>query len=337
MRSFHRDGKALIRFIGFSPVPLKGYFRFNDVLQIFSLPDDAPKPEQLIAFHPFVIEYSFKEIDVSEMKEAHLVGMHPSSDTPNDHMLQAEHHWSKQDEILSILSVITSVLITKEKPEHRWFLNANDKQLTGKFAQTGYYWDGFDKLGEWFSTPDLQGIGVVDANAYYNQYAQMGKHLDLSNVTNPFLETYFELDDDTKKVFLSACALFSKSLESWAISHSLTYIGIVSSLEALIEFDNQGKSASRCKKCGQPMYKVRKKFLDFMATYGSNDEGYKKFADQLYARRSGIGHQGKLLAGDVVGQVIPPYEEMTDSHELSKLSRAARICLVNWLLKRNSN
>ncbi|MBT4934378.1 MAG: hypothetical protein HOL66_13405 [Rhodospirillaceae bacterium] len=331
MRSYHRDGKGLIRFIAYSPEPVEGCFRFNDVLQIFSLPDDAPKPEHSYADHPFVIEYSFEEMDIAELREVRTAGLSPSSDTPPDNFLKTEHHWCKQQEILSVLSVITRHLIKKETTQHRWILDTEGDVLTGKFAQTGYYWKGFGELGEWFSTPFSPEITFIDSNTYYGEFGVTGKLLDLSDATVPLLEKYFELGDEEKIAFLSASVLFSQALEAWSVSDSLTYIGIVSSLEALIEFDHRSAKTNHCPNCGQPTYKIRKKFLDFMSTYGSNDESFRKFADRLYSRRSGIGHQGKLLAGDIAGQVVSPSDETRDWWELGQLSRVARVCLVNWL------
>jgi hypothetical protein len=316
MNSYHRDGKVLIRFIAFAFPPLEGCFRFKDVLQIFSLPDNAPKPEKLLADHPFVIEYSFEEMDTVALREIWTTGLASSSDQSDDQISEAEHHWSKKQEILKVLSVLTRDIITK-----------------GKLEQIGFNWDGLGKLGEWFSTPDLPEIPLIDMNTYYNQPNFIGTPFQLSDATTSILGKYFGLGNDEKEAFLSACVLFTQALEAWSISHSLTYIGVVSSLEALIEFEHRGKKVSHCLNpdCGQPIYKVKKKFIEFMMTNGSKNE---EFVKHLYNRRSGIGHRGKLLAPDVAGRVMPLAEEMGDTRELGQLSRAARICLVNWLMKR---
>jgi len=341
MYSYHRDEKAMIRFIAFSPQPVTGYFRINNRLQIFSLPDDAPKPERLQSFadHPFIVEYSFKEPNVDELRNIMTNDTQEISDGVLDHFFQSQYYCSKQQEILSILSVFTRYLITKEQDQHCWVVEGDEDKFIGRFAQAGYFWAGFRELGEWFSTPNLPQIDTVDANTYYNNPSIVGEHFRFSDASVSLFEKYLSLrDGEEREAYLSACVLFSQALEAWPISHSLTYIGVVSSLEALIKFDHRkaDRKAEReaCGECGQPKYKVRQKFLEFMHTYGNSDDSYKRFADQIYARRSGIGHQGKLLAGDVAGQVVSPGDEFGDLHELRLLGQAARICLVNWLMKR---
>jgi hypothetical protein len=335
MHSFEHDGKTMIRFIAFSPDPVKGYFRLNDIFQIFSLPDDAPQPGMDWADHPFIIEYSFDNPDVDALREIRMTGLSASSDTPPDHFLKSKLNWSKQEEILSVLSVITRYLIKKDKVGHCWVHHRDGQGLSERYAQTGYYWEGLSKLGEWFSKPGLPEIALTDSRTYYNQLGVTGDPLDLPNEIILLLDRYFMLDEDEKEAFLSACTLFSQSLEAWSVSHSLTYMGIVSSLEALIEFEYREAEKRNCSECGQPVYKVRQKFLEFIATYGSSSSEFRKFADNLYARRSGIGHRGELLSGDVVGQVMTPRDESRDFMDLLYLSNVARTCLVNWLRSRD--
>lgn len=334
MTTYLHDGKVLTRFIAYSPERVEGYFRFNDVLQILSLPDEAPKPGQsFVPVYPFIIEYSFEEMDVDSVREALTAGLAPSSDVPDDQSLMSDHFRAKKQEILTLLSVITRYPIEEARPGMHWVLDTDGAGLNTKFLSDGYFWGGIDALGNWFSTPDLLEITSVESNKYYNQIGSTGEPFSLSDATPRLLENYFGLDDDAREVFLSACVLFSQSLEARSISKSLPYIGIVSSLETLIKFDNRGTKPRHCSKCDQLMYGATKKFQKFLAEYGLPEEGFKKFADDLYDRRSGIGHRGELLAGDEAGRAVPWSNEFQDNMKLLQLSCVARVCFVNWLYR----
>lgn len=337
MISYLHDGKVLIRFIADTAEPVEGSFRFNDVLQICPLPDDAPKPVRSIGTmdqHPFIIEYSFDEMDIETLRKVRTEGLSSSSYIPEDAFFVTDYYRSKQQEILSILSVITRNLVTTESPARHWVREGDNAIQPGRFSDSLHFFDGYSRLGTWFSTQDSLEISLVNSTTYYNQTGNAGGSFALSDATISLLETYFDLNDDEKRAFLSACVLFSKALEAKTVSVSLTYIGIVSSLEALIDFEHRGEKENRCKKCNQLKYKVRKKFCEFVAEYASTDIECKKFANNLYDRRSGIGHRGELLADDVVGRVVPPSAENQDWTELSNMIHLARICFVNWLEKR---
>jgi len=47
---------VLWRQVLFSSLPLTGYWRYGDEWQLMPVPEDAPKPEFLLAEHPFLIE-----------------------------------------------------------------------------------------------------------------------------------------------------------------------------------------------------------------------------------------------------------------------------------------
>ena len=93
MEAYRRDGKVLIGFIAETAGLVEGSFRFNDVLQIRPLPEDAPKPARSIGTtdqHPFIIEYSFDDMDIEALREVRTEGPSSSSYIPEDNHLNAE-------------------------------------------------------------------------------------------------------------------------------------------------------------------------------------------------------------------------------------------------------
>jgi hypothetical protein len=294
------------------------------------LPDDAPRPAFDCADHPFLVEYMFQNVDAEELRAVRTQGLSEASDIPPNEIHEFDFARAKQKEILALLSVFSRHLITREGTGHKWVLD-KDTRETGRVAQTGYFWKGLGLYGDQLSTLEVPEILLVESDVYFNSFAATGDSLTLPDSLSALLSTYFDLEDDEREAFLAACVLFASSLEAWSISHSLTYVGLVSCIEALIDFEHRGTKREHCEGCGQPLYKVRQKFLDFANNYGSPDQEFRKIADRLYSRRSAIGHKGSLLAQDIAGRVTTPAYEGESFMELLYLAKMARLCLVNWL------
>lgn len=332
IRTFQSDEKTLLRFVAFSSFPIKGSYRYKDVLQIMSLPDEAPKPQYLMgALHPLIIEYVYNTIDDEELTS--IAAEYSNPDSFDERILQSQFNFSKQDEVLCILSVITKYLITKEENGKRWVLCDKEVDWISVERGGGYYWKGLSEYGEDLTDIGIDDIPQLQSEHYYNKDTSLGEQFMLSESTSSFLDKYFSLDEAKKEAFLSACVLFERSSRTWAISHSLAYIGFVSGIEALIEYENKNVKIEKCDDCGQPKYKVMNKFLTFARDYGNDSHEFKKYAKKLYDRRSQIGHVGKLLSHDLAGKISGPVVEMNDGIELRNLQRVVRIMMINWLIK----
>lgn len=334
IRTFQNDEKTLLRFVAFSSFPIKGSYRYKDILQIMSLPDEAPKPQYIMgALHPLIIEYRYDTIDVREIESITAEYSDPCSF--DERMLESQYNFTKQDEILCVLSVITKHLITKEENGKKWVLCDTDSDWISVERGMGYFWKGLSQFTRELTDIGFDCIPEIQYEQYYNQEAFLGDPFTLSDSTSSFLDKYFSIDEAKKEAFLSACVLFERSSRTWTVSHSLAYIGFISSIEALIEYENKDVKIEKCSDpdCGQPKYKVRQKFLAFARNYGNDSKEFKKYADKLYNRRSQIGHVGKLLSHDLVGKISGPIVEMNDGIELRNLQRVVRMMIINWLAK----
>lgn len=331
IRVFKHDKKTLLRFVAFTPLQIKGVYRYKDVLQIMSLPDTAPKPQYVIGEHPLIIEYVYDTVDEKVVKSIADEYSNPCSF--DERSLESRFNFTKQDEILCVLSVITKYLIAKQENGKRWVLCDKDKDWVSVERGLGYFWKGMSEYGDNLTDIEIENITEVQSEQYYSKDAFAGELFTLSDSTSWLLDKYFSLNEAKKEAFLSACVLFERSSRTWAVSHSLTYIGFVSGIEALIEYENKNIKVEKCNDCGQPKYKVRQKFLTFAKCYGEDSNEFKKYADKLYHKRSKIGHAGKLLAHDVAGKITGPVVEMNDEIELRNLQRIVRIMMINWLAK----
>jgi len=333
IRSNEENGKVIIRFIAFTHVPVEGAYAYEDILKICSLPDDAPKPEYLMgAPNPLLIEYAFPKITEDELTK--IPEINEYSREFDLRIILSKYSFSKQDEILSVLSVITKYVFDKDQGSKRWVLCDSDRRGLSNSEEkgVGYYWDGLIEYEKQLNEHAFDEFPMIDGNTYYSSVVAMGEPFMLCDQTTEHLNKYFSLDNDQKEAFLSACVLFTQASRTWQVSHSLAYLGFISSVEALIDYDYRGVSRNTCNSCGQPQFKVRQKFLDFAAKYGNKEDSFRRYVDKLYNRRSAIGHQGKLLSRDVAGNIMVPHIEMNESRDLMHLQTTVRLLLVNWLI-----
>lgn len=329
IRTFHNDGKTLLRFVAFTPLRMEGAYRYKNVLQLMPLPDMAPKSKYALGDHPLVVEYVYDTIDKEDV--ANIAAEYSDPCSFDERIFQSQYDSAKQDEILSVLSVITKYLLTKEENGRKWVLCDENGEWVSKERGVGYFWDGLSQFGAELTEIDIEAVPEVQGENYYSKEAFLGEQFMLSDSTSWLLDKYFSLDEARKEAFLAACVLFERSSRTWRVSHSLSYIGFISGVEALIEHENKDVKTKKCEACGQPQYKVRQKFLAFAKNYGEDSREFKRYADRLYNRRSLIGHTGKLLSHDLAGRIAGPVEEMNDGIELRNLQRVVRIMMINWL------
>ena len=157
---------------------------------------------------------------------------------------------------------------------------------------------------------------------------------------HPFLLEYrYSIPEISETIsnpcFLSACFLFDQGVELFHQTPSLAFAACVSSLETLIAADHKGQDEEHCKDCGQVMYKVRQKFLEFIERYGNDSPETRNISDKVYSHRSKILHEGQLFLGETEPRTIEAADEwLKDDHQRRDVIRFFRACIINWLIGR---
>ena len=149
------------------------------------------------------------------------------------------------------------------------------------------------------------------------------------------IEKYYNLESEEKQVARKTLKLFYDGIKLEVEYPSLSFISMISVIETLISFYCKEIKTKPCGQCGQPMYKVRKKFLLFTQKYlGKDETGLKKYLDKLYSLRSSIIHQGMLLLSDerslMGGHEIDPEED--DYWIRINTTLITRTILLNWII-----
>ncbi len=156
------------------------------------------------------------------------------------------------------------------------------------------------------------------------------------------IETLFDIYEKLGKqkynIFRKSLYLFYSGVELKGPFPSQSFISLVSALETLIDFDN--RFSGRCNSCGQPIYKVSKRFKDFILKYAYSDKetkSNKKFISSLYNKRSEITHKGLLLVADLFWDNKQFSVDWKESFLHKDLIGVTRHCLINWLIANNIN
>lgn len=104
----------------------------------------------------------------------------------------------------------------------------------------------------------------------------------------------------------------------------------------MVELENKGVKVHHCENCGQPMYAVKKKFIDYLVKYVSCTDKIKKKFNDLYKLRSKIAHTGKLFLSDVEFSLMNIEQNNKEWFKYVEVRQLARLSLYRWLLMNRS-
>ena len=301
----------------FAHVPTVGYFRYKDLFQISPMPDEAPRPKFLIGDHPLFLQYKYQASIDSQIsmlrrtrvgRELELLLVALTSRVTGCIQNVVRYHWS-------IISDVGNP--------------ANWKSL---YCQEGYTWPNANGIGAtFFSNDGINPITRTKAQDHYNQLGiSVGQTLDLPDLLEQLVDTYFSMTQEGRDRFIRASFWFQYAQRVGRISHSGSFTALVSSVEALM---SEARPVSQCPTCERPIGAgPTKRFVDFVASYaGAGLSNTQR--RELYSLRSALSHGGSLMHSDRFG-----WGSRMTSNSLSEWSsertmwQVVRLVLVNWLI-----
>lgn len=151
-----------------------------------------------------------------------------------------------------------------------------------------------------------------------------------------FFDNYFRLDEKARERYNASIFLYQGMRKILLSSASMAIIGLISSIENLVEFEGERNNFERksCKCCGSPIYKINSRFKDFMLKYSEFEfevDKAKSLLNKFYSKRSKISHAGAILEID---RLISTFS-MAEYREFNEIEAHVRIALFNYLLKYN--
>lgn len=257
-------------------------------------PDNFPRPPFEIGHYPYFIDY--ETVEVSQ-KMGILDYSFSLNEKPkfNDFKLfpiptsvsQENENLRTYNELLILINSLSNSYFFDYKGKQHWTLLL-DGSFDHIFGQEGYNAPNFSTVIENFE--EIPNYNLIDPILF-----SFNDNDTLERIKfNDILKIFYNSDKiEIKKLYLNACIVLNKSFEIREIDLSASYLFMISAIEALIKIEYSGQSIKVCKSCGQPMYKVSRKFKDFIDKYGFEVDNKTK--NKFYEMRSNIAHSGQLL------------------------------------------
>ena len=330
MRDFKRS-------IFFTKTPIKGYYRYKDVFQIFPCNlEDTPSSKYQKHF-PNILEYWIEPDEI--------INFAKDFDELNNLVNFTGTSILKQDKYLSLLTAFTN------NHFFRYFDTTGSwgmpmlKDDPGKEANTwSSKWclplfhspDLAEQLRiENFSNQDLPEIERLEDKVYFMQNPNLDNDSKIpitfpKSIDNIF-NSYFSLNPNELKFVDPAIDFNLAAVELKDIRKTLSLLSSFTAVETMIELEYMHKSVERCSTCGQLKYSISRKFREYLLKYIGNTENNKKKFNSFYSIRSKIAHTGQQLFTERLFSDVP--KDIGEKEFITRLEilQMGRLAIYNWL------
>jgi hypothetical protein len=181
---------------------------------------------------------------------------------------------------------------------------------------------------------DTQRIDICEPNDYYSRSGfGFGEGLSLPTIGSHLLDKIQSLSATDLEKFNRSAVWFKMSHDVYSRSSSSSFNALATSIECLLP-----ENTSTCECCGQPIYQITKKFLDFLKQHAQPPSELQAEIEKLYKKyyplRSSLTHGSVLLDAD-----LRPWAFMSEKSQEEYIIRLAlhntvRIAIINWLNQR---
>jgi hypothetical protein len=332
-RTFHKT-------IIFTKVPLKKYFRYEDMFQVYPLNMDKMPYSNLQSHYPVVLEYwtSPKEKIEVEVEYENLKESFSKTATTI----------TKQDKILSLLSLFTNhIFFRYNNFEGTWGLpilydNPGEEAdlWSTKWIMTGnYIWPemtGQFQIAE-FSVPKLQEVEFSSYRSYYWDNPNLDND-HLKEIVFPEfifigLGVYFTLPEDVREMVDSAISYSISAMEMKNSKKTLSLLASFTSVETMVNLEFRDLVPEKCNECGQLKFSISKKYRDYLLKYLGDTPANKKKFNAYYQLRSKIVHTGERLKTENLYHNLPKEDNEKEFITRIEILQLGKLSIINWLIK----
>lgn len=332
MTEFHKT-------IVFTKVPLKGYFKYREVFQIYPANLDKLPYSRFQRHYPVILEYwttADERINIPNVLE----GL-------TEHFSNAATKVTKQNKILSVLSVFTNnIFFTYPSLEGFWGLPMTQDEINDEMNKWSSKWCinlfHFPELPQQLRIEALSSIDISPVKrAPLITYYTTDPNLDLETNTEiifpesleTILDAYYKQPAEIMSIIDTAISYSVSSVELRPTKKTFSLLSAFSALETMVNLEFKDIEPARCKECGQLQYSVSKKFRDFLLKYIGNNEHNKRKFNNYYTLRSKIVHTGEQLKSEKLFADIP--DDIRDKEFLTSLEiiQLGKLAIINWLIK----
>jgi hypothetical protein len=303
----------------FAHHPVKGGFRFGAVpMQILPAPAEAPRPPQLVAHHPFLLEYPMRAFQTPELRMRRR------------HKNAIEWAW-----VLNALLQGSITTYSGPRAPQMWANRQGD--FTPFWSSRSYTIPG---LQIFTSALSEQGerLLVVPAETFFSDRANPAwADIPLDTFCLPdnldrLVSAFASLDGVRRRRFLRSAAAIYTARELWDLSISSYFLMCVQAIETMVD----RPSPTPCPTCKRDMGPgPTRLFREFVERYCSDSGVEEKVVAELYRVRSAIAHGHYLFQLDEapwsfnMGAAVARHSE----YEIyASAITVAKTGLRNWLL-----
>ncbi len=320
--------------IVFCSNPMKGFYRFKDIFQIYPFTsENSPKSDKVKLF-PIAIEYwvdNDAPIDVISV-----------SSEVSDIIAKMTRAQNRQKEILNLLSSITNFRFSYPTPEINWFVEipngtiTNDVEKLKSIGGMSLYWYPelhADNQISTFSVLTFPPIELVDHKDYFvNIDIDHKDTVKFPQYIDKTLEKYFLLNGESLQTINSTFALICNGIDLRNKMKSLSFVSFVSGIETMVNYEYRNSDKALCEKCNRPILSISAKFRDYLFKYASDGPKSKKKINKIYEIRSKIVHTGLLLLGDNLFDWSDDKKQGDEWQTHLEAMQINRLSITNWLL-----
>lgn len=306
-------GPTRLTRVMFTSRRVEGYYEApSGAFRIGPVPPTAPRPEQILADHPFVFEAS-----VPGSADATATGYRVS---------RAAQRWAW---ILNAL-LIQGIRLPGNVVQHHWSLCGPPAPPFGEariqYAQEMYWFEGLGDPS--YALPEGgPAIASIDATEYYGRLGLDSSPFDLPSTIDGSIAAYLALNSTDRRRFLQAAQWFSAAGNVALVHRSSMFVALVAAIETLAFAPFPGKPCPNCGHDTSPGPTGR--FKDFLARMAP---GFPRgAADRLYDVRSSLVHGIETLLQDEPLATTFKSSLLAEQQQTRMLYSLVRAALVNWL------
>jgi hypothetical protein len=331
--------KNIYKKIIFTKTPLKSYFKYQDEFQIYPV-DDKYLITKKHNHYPIFLELKINKQDI--------IKPNISKDLEDLEEIISETAIinTKEDKIINLLNLFSTFTFFKYNTEGNWVIPITTRMSREEKLEidgSEFLYNIFCHKGINFEISDFtdvsnqyKPINVIEYSEYYqnepNYDYNQKKEITLPNNIIMGLRAYYNLDFQEKKNIDSA---INYSCLSMQLMHDKTTLGVVSAftaIETVMNIYYRGYKPQNCEKCGQPKYKISKRYLDFLLEFIGNEDGFKKKFENLYRLRSKIVHTGFSFSIESIWNELTDQEQNSELVTILEIVMLSKLSVINYLI-----
>ncbi len=290
----------------FSTRPVEGCWRYRDQFQIVPAPPDAPRPAELMAEHPFLLDFLFEDSAVGRIRHHRYV--------------------RRASDLTLVLNLLLRPRISSPSNRGRkhwvWVWPPERSVPDTLWAQEGYMIPNFQYIIDDFPVAaDVPPLQEVAAETYYDLRAGYADTLTIPAELVRLLDAFSGLNGDDRERFLRACFWYHTASTVWDYSQSLHLTSLVNAIECLASVGPERSTSEGPSRL----------FLSFMKRFAPGRPSRTRL-NKIYDVRGEITHGERLLYLDKSSPSSGLDQTSTLDREIGdNASLLCRGALINWL------